>query len=267
MIFAMIEHTQEQLIEALKDRFERMDHDQVLDGSAVSISPQMFEARLATIRLAIAGHALDTLETALDQISICFEVSKMMFFYADAIVQNPEFWEEEKWVNRTLASNNFKMAKEDMEFAGNTINQEVLRLQAAQQPVQEEVLVTLDAVNRYQQLVGRFHEAASVLTELDGRQKSGVPLYDADQKPDLRDMSAEAVLKRMHLSSFQNAGTAIRQNVEAASSCMEAFDLLKSQGNSQSSNLEAHIALILNRFEALKDARDNRYGYTQLRFE
>lgn len=257
----MNKEVQPQQINALKEQFEALDHP--VEDVGVGVIQGV---DLSALRLAIALNAMNTFEVSLDQISICFDVSKVMFFYADEIVKNPKFWDEENWVNRYLASNNFKMAKSDMEFVETVLNQQIGYIQSTPNPKQSEVLSTLNVADRYHHLVGRFHEATGTLTELDGRRELCQPLYDEDQKPDMQLSDAEASLKNLNLLSSQNAEYAISRNIDTATICLKAArDFRASVG--MFPEIENHVALVLQRFEILQDAHDNRYGFTQLRFE
>ena len=247
-------------IQNLKDQFEVIDSEDKY--------PKLSDRDDLTIRLAVISNLLRTMQGSLDQISICFEVSKAMFFYKDAIVNSPEFWAEEQSVNQMLCSNNFKMAKMDMEESGKRLDAEVTLLQAQQGVNQDSVMKVLGFVDGYQRLVGRFHEYASALTEAQGRSTMSLPLYDADQKPQFREIGPEAYLKSLHMKSSQNAGAALINNADLAESLYASIHFMKAcdvpLGDIQPT--ATALALVLNRFDALEDAQDNRYGFTQIRF-
>lgn len=244
----------------LRSRFEEIDCE--ADCHAVSDQDDF------SIRLAIILNLFRTMETSLDQISICFEVSKAMFFYQDEIVKNLEFWEEEYGVNQMLLSNNFKMAQADMTEAEKRLLFEVATMKAQQGSDQNSLSKVMGLVDGYQKLVGRFHECPVSLTEEEGRQNMNLPPYDADQKPQLGAVSPEAYLKSLHMQSSENAATALVCNVETAELLFASIDFMKATAVPMEGiqPTATALALVLNRFEVLEDARDNRYGFTQIRF-
>lgn len=261
-------------IQNLKQQFEKVgtapaaSHNSTNGTSLFSQNEFNLAQRYFCIRLAVIENLFKAMETSLDQISICFEVSKAMFFYQDAIVNNPEFWQEEQGVNQMLCSNNFKMAKADIQEAGDRLNYEVGFLQAGQYTNQDTVLQTLEHVEKYQKLVGRFHEYVGVLTEMDGRREAALAPFDPDQKPEIGDTNPESYLKGIHRKSSQNAESAMMYNADLADSYFAVIDFMKVNGFSEADiqPAEGALGLVLYRFEPLEDARDNRYGFTQIRF-
>ncbi len=247
-------------IQNLKDQFEVIDFE--------SESQSMVDQDDFSIRLAVISNLFKTMEASLDQISVCFEVSKAMFFYKDAIVNNLEFWAEERVVNQMLCSNNFRMANVDMDEAGKRLNAEVGFMQAQQGANQDSVMKVLGLVEGYQTLVGRFHEHTSFLTEAQGRSNMNLPLYDADQKPQIGEVSPEAYLKSLHMRSSQNTDAALVKNADLADSFFASIHFMKASGVplGDIQPTATALALVLDRFEALEDARDNRHGFTQIRF-
>ena len=180
-------------IQSLKNSFEEID----CGVQSATISDEDY----CGIRLAVISNLFRTMETSLDQISICFEVSKAMFFYQDAIVYNPEFWAEEGGVNQMLRSNNFEMARVDMAELGDRLNFETKLVESQQGENQDSVLNLLNLVDGYQKLVGRFDECVAALVEMDERKNMNLSSYDEDQKVEINGKTPEAYLKALHMRS------------------------------------------------------------------
>lgn len=252
-------------IQQLRTQFEKVDSadwpsDQENDQEA------LFSLH-ATIRLAVISNLLKTMENSLDHISICFEVSRAMYFYQDEISRDVDFWTEERRVNQMLCSNNFKMAIADMQTLGTKLNAQLTLLQPLQEADQAAIKATILLVDKYKELVGRFNEAAEFLNEMRERQRNGYVLFNPDQRPDIKGQSPESCLKSLHLESSQRSDEAITLNVDLAESLFESARLTKIMIELDSQDLNQELALILNRFAILEDARDNRFGFTQIRFE
>lgn len=177
------------------------------------------------LRMGVISNLLDTLKTSLDQIFICFEMSRMMFFYGDLLREQPDSLLCDQDANFWICSNHFAMASRDIEFLNVKIGAEISRWTDCRDGGDannlEDILTVLRKnARRHHGLVWLFREATRTLEELGMRSSEGELLYDQNQKPDLGGCGVRETLKELYMRSSQKIATAITDNIQSGKSIL-----------------------------------------------